>query len=160
MNFSPSSATPARLPDVGSDRRALVCDDDTTTSRALGAILARCGFEVVASVDSFGAALIEAGLSQPDVVVLELATAGDLGVRVVDALKSGFPDCAIVVLSPFETLRDLLLEAGAYAVVSNAGRDLREVERCLVRLSQELHRSASDPAVPVAQGAAPAAAQD
>ncbi|MGH9177372.1 MAG: response regulator [Acidimicrobiales bacterium] len=143
---------------MGSDRRrALICDDDESTSHALGAILPRCGFEVVATVESFGAALVEAALARPDVVVVELATAGDLGVHVVDAIEAALPGCAIVVLSPFEALRASLLEAGAYDVVSNAERDLRDLQRCLVRLSQELHRSEPGP---VAQVGGPPAAQD
>jgi ActR/RegA family two-component response regulator len=156
--LQPLFSDAVQTPDVGTDRRrAVVCEDDATTSRVLGAILRRCGFEVVSTVDTFGAALINVALTQPDVVVVELATAGDLGVTVVDTLKEALPDCAVVVLSPFEALHDLVRKAGAYDVVSNAWRDVRDLEGCLVRLSQDLRRS--DPG-PVTQVAGQAAALD
>ena len=117
-------------------RRALVCNDDAVTSRAVQAILTRCGFDVVTTVESSAAALLSAELSPPDLVVLDLAVAGDLGVRAIGAFRAAVPRCAIVVLSPFEALRAPALAAGAHAVVSNTGKDLRELEVWLLRLSE------------------------
>lgn len=101
------------------------------------AILARCGFDLVGSVESAGDALVAVELATPDVVVVDLTLTGDLGVRVVTALRAAQPRCAVVVLSPFPSLRQSALEAGAYDFVADSSSDLRELERCLRRLADE-----------------------
>ena len=105
------------------------------------AILAGCGFEMVASVESAGEALVAASLSEPDVVVVDLALTGDLGLKVISALRTAQPSCAVVVLSPFPSLRGPALEAGAYDFVADSSSDLRELERCMRRLSDARRRA-------------------
>lgn len=117
--------------------RGLVCDDAPASRRAVEAILAGCGFEVVASVGSAAEALVATELSSPDVIVLDLALTGDLGLRVVAALRAAHSGCAVVVLSSFASLRRPALDAGAYDFVADAGADLRELEGCLRRLADE-----------------------
>ena len=143
MNFRRSSDTGAHTPLVSATRpRGLVCDDEPASRRAVEAILAGCGFEVVASVGSAAEALVATELSSPDVVVLDLALAGDLGLRLIAALRFAQPGCAVVVLSSFTSLRRPALDAGAYDFVADAGADLRELEACLRRLVDERARVA------------------
>ena len=117
--------------------RALVWDDDPSTSRAVTAILCRSGFEVIATVVSPADALMAVEFSAPDVVVVDLALTGDLGLGMISAFRAAQPRCAIVVLSPFEALRPAAIAAGAYDVVVNAASDLRALERCLVRAAAD-----------------------
>lgn len=138
MNFSWSSGCGAHTTPVTPARpRGLVCDDDASSRRAVEAILERCGFHVVASVASAAEALVAAELSAPDVIVLDLALTGDLGLRVIAALRAADAGCAVVVLSAFTSLRGPALDAGAYDFVADAGADLRELEGCLRRLVDE-----------------------
>jgi len=117
--------------------RALVWDDEPATSRAIAAILRRSGFEVIATVVSPADALLTAELSALDVVVVDLALTGDLGLGMIGALRAAQPRCAIVVLSPFEALRPAAMAAGAYDVVADAGEDLRALEQCLLRVAAD-----------------------
>lgn len=128
---------------TGSLLRGLVCDDAPASRHAVEAILTRSGFEVVGSFGSVPETLLAAELSAPDVIVLDLALAGDLGLRVIAALQAARPGCAVVVLSPFASLRGSTLEAGAYDFVPDPGLDLRELERCIRRLAGE-RRSTTD----------------
>ena len=117
--------------------RALLWDDDPSSSRAVAAILRRSGFEVIATVVSLADASLAVELSAPDIVVVDLALTGDLGLGMISAFRTAQPRCAIVVLSPFEALRPAAIAAGAYDVVVNAGSDLRALERCLLRAAAD-----------------------
>jgi len=110
--------------------------DDASTRPAVAATMERCGF-AVAVLD--GPAVELAGQARalsPDVLVFDLAGGGVRGLRLVRDLRRAVPRCAIVLLAPFETMRDEAIEAGAYEFV---GRDdLRDLQRCLMRLAAEL----------------------
>lgn len=126
---------------------AAVFEGDYQVSRAVATILADRGFaavsfderpsDLVATVRSLGA----------EVVVLELAMVGVQGLQVVRDLLQAVPGCAVLLLSPFDTLRQPALAAGAFALV---GSDLRALDRCLAQL--ETHRpgpvSISPPGAP------------
>lgn len=103
--------------------------------RALTAILTRRGFTIVATLESAEALLRAAGGTQANVILLDLSLAGVAGVRIVPALLTVAPGCAVILLSPFGGLRGAAVEAGAYDLVDPS--DLRDLERCLDRLSTE-----------------------
>ncbi len=110
--------------------------DDVNTRDAVAAIMERCGFAaaLMPGPPSHLAAQVRRRSSQ--LLVLDLASAGTRGLRIVDTLQRAVPSCAVVLLAPFEGLRAAALEAGAYDL---AGRDdLRDLERCLRRLTAEL----------------------
>lgn len=115
--------------------RALVYEDDAATRRAVGVIADRCGFDVVGEVESAADAVLAAELSRPDAIVVDLALTGVLGLGILRTLQVAAPECAIVVLSSFETMRRPALQAGAYEFVGNS--DLRRLERCLRRVARE-----------------------
>ena len=107
---------------------AAVFEGDYPTSRAVQAVLEAHGFGVVSfserpadvasTVKSLGA----------EVVVLELAMAGASGLQVVRDVTGGVPGCTVILLSPFEALRDHAVAAGAYALI---GTDLDGLDACL-----------------------------
>lgn len=115
--------------------RALSCNDDAPSRRAVAAILRRCGYDVVGDVRSAAEAIVAAAVGQPDAIVLDLGRTGDLGLGALDALHEASPGCAVIVVSSFETMRSAALEAGAYGFVGNS--DLRALERSLRRLAAE-----------------------
>ena len=113
--------------------RAVSCTDSAANRRAVEAILLRGGFHIFAEVGSALDAIAAASVGQPDVVVLDIALTGDLGLRALRELHDAAPACAVIVVSSFETLRPASLAAGAYEFVGNA--DLRALERALRRLA-------------------------
>lgn len=121
------------------DARALVCGDGAASGGALQTIVDRSGFRVLASVDSAERLLWMAATSRPDVIVLHLGVVGFCGLRIVGILKAVDPDCAVVLVSPFVTLRGPAMEAGAYDLVD--ADDLRDLQRCLARLRDDATRS-------------------
>ena len=96
------------------------------------AILDRCGFDAVRDTSSVGEALDLAREAAPDVVVVDLLSAGVLGLGLVRSLRCVAPECRVIVLSAFDTLRPAALEAGALELVASS--DLRLLEACLRRL--------------------------
>ena len=72
----------------------------------------------------------------PDVVVLDLASSGGRGLRIVDDVHAAVPSAAVVLLAPFEGLRTSAVSAGAYDLVGTD--DLRPLGRTLRRLAAEL----------------------
>lgn len=120
----------------GQPLRWLCWIDEPNTSRAVGAVLRRCGFETAGAVTSPAEALVATGGCEPDVVVLDLALTGELGLGAVQALHAVAPKCAVVVVSSFDTMRPAALQAGAYDFVGLS--DLRLLERCMRRLAADL----------------------
>lgn len=121
----------------GRPLRALCWLDEPDTRRAVGAILDRAGFHVVGEANSARPALVAAGAYKPHAVVLDLALTGDLGLAAVRTLHGVARDCAVVVMSSFDTMKPAALQAGAYDLVGHS--DLRLLERCLQRLAAEVH---------------------
>ncbi len=121
----------------------LICDDDLASRRALGAILTRNGFHTMAAVRSAEDLIANAGLPGVRVIVLDLALAGVAGLGIIPALRLAAPSSAIVVLSSFRDLRSAAVRAGAYDLIDP--RDLRDLDRCLDRLSAEVDDRAAGP---------------
>lgn len=107
--------------------------DDEETARAVEAILDRCGFDLVTGTSSLCEVLDQVQLAAPDVAVVDLLSAGLLGLGLVRSLRRVAPECRVIVLSTFDTLRPAALEAGALELVPST--DLRLLEACLRRLS-------------------------
>lgn len=105
--------------------RALVCADEPGLLHAVRVMLEQNGVEVVATVDKGDQAVFAARATDPDLVILDLALSGALGLRLVGALRAAVPDTAVVVVSPFESLRRAAVGAGALDLVSP--RDIRRL---------------------------------
>ena len=117
---------------------ALVCDDEPAGRRAVEAILRRCGFAVITTALSATEGLKSATASPVDVVVVDLALTGERGLGMIQAFRQAQPDCAVVVLSPFESLRTPAMAAGAYAFVATWRSDPQSLERCLGEAADRL----------------------
>lgn len=107
---------------------AAVFEGDYPTSRAVQAILEARGFEVVAFSERPVDIVSTVKSVRAQLVVLELAMAGARGLQLVRDIAEGAPGCAVVLLSPFDALREPALAAGAYDLV---GSDLRRLAACL-----------------------------
>lgn len=119
---------------------AVVCEDDAVVAAALVDTLnGLFGFDVVARVDSGDDALAAVARAKPDIVVVDLALAGDRGLRIVTDLRKAAPDCAVVVVVPyrFGGLRASAEEAGAMALMELS--DLRPLRPCLERIHIRAH---------------------
>lgn len=133
---------------------AAVFEADRVTSRAVGAIVEGCGFDVVSFADPPVDVVSTVKALRPEVVVLELAIAGAQGLRIVRDLLDAAPGCAVILLAPFENLREPAISAGAFELITN---DLGTLERCLHELQGRRATSASEPAAGAAPGSAPTA---
>lgn len=109
---------------------------DASTRTAVVATMERGGFAVVILDGPAPELVAQARVRSPDVVIFDLADGGVRGLRLVRDLRRALPRCAIVVLGPFETLRDEAIEAGAYELVGTD--DLRDLQRCLERIGADL----------------------
>jgi len=105
--------------------RALVCADEPGLLHAVRVMLEQNGVEVVATVGTGDQVVFAARATDPDLVILDLALSGALGLRLVRALREAVPDAAVVVLSPFESLRGAAVRSGALELVGL--RDLRRL---------------------------------
>jgi DNA-binding response OmpR family regulator len=112
--------------------RAMVYDGEESSRRAISAVAERAGSVVVGTSDSTPI-LSDLRASLPDLIVLELALAGERGLGIVSVLLGELPVSAVILLSPFETLRTPALEAGAYELVGK--RDLRDLAGAVRRLA-------------------------
>lgn len=137
---------------------AVICEDDTLAATALVDTLnGLYGFEVVALVTSGDDVVAATARTQPNVVVVDLALAGEAGLRIVAALREAAPGCAVVVLvaSPFGRLRASAEDAGAMALVEMD--DLRPLRRCLEQVHLRSHAE-NCPSCPAARPPGTAAA--
>lgn len=121
--------TPKGIPRL----RAVVCGVDAAVVR----LLYVCGFDLVASFELVAAASAAVEEAHPDVVVVDVATCGVVGLPAISGLREASPVSAVIVLSPFEQLRAAALEAGALAMVTND--DLRPLLLCLEGIRQAAH---------------------
>lgn len=101
----------------GARGRAVVCVSDDAVKPPVAHALDQHGFDVVAEVDRGIEALPVVAEYEPDVVVLDVALLGTLGVRLLSLLTTLAPDVEIIVLGTLGTVNLAVLEAGARAVV-------------------------------------------
>ncbi len=121
---------------------AAVFEGDYPTGRAVQAILERHGFAVVSFGERPPDVASTVKLLDASLVVLELAMVGAAGLGVVRHLLDAVAGCAVILLSPFDTLRGAALAAGAFELV---GTDLAALDVCLGRLLAERRSAGSRP---------------
>ena len=138
---------------------AAVFEGDYPTSRAVQAMVRGRGYRVVSFEERPVDVAATVKCLGADLVVLELAMVGALGLRVVREVVDAVPGCTVILLSPFETLREPALAAGAFELVGN---NLQALDLCLRRLpgrtrSESASASTSDAqSSPMNSGAGPA----
>jgi DNA-binding NarL/FixJ family response regulator len=83
--------------------RVLIADDHPVVRRGMGALLASLdGVQVVGEAEDGAAAVREAQLNRPDVVVMDLQMPVLDGVEATRRLAAAVPDTAVLVLTMFE----------------------------------------------------------
>lgn len=96
---------------------AVVCDADTAARYRVRRILEDGGYGIVVE-SAYGVdALLAAQREQPDLVVLDLGSAGALGVYVIAAIRHAAP-CEVIAFAPFDGLAEAAEEAGAAVVLA------------------------------------------
>ncbi len=110
----------------------LLCDDGATSCLAVERAVTAAGFEVVANVSRWSAALQTLADVSIDVVVLDLALAGSVGIRIVGVLQAVAPNVEVIVLTPFANIDPELRRSGAFSVIDPS--DLRPLGLALRRL--------------------------
>jgi DNA-binding NarL/FixJ family response regulator len=107
----------------------LLCAEATVPCAVLERTAADAGFEVVGKVRHWSEAVERVADLSVDVVVVDLALAGSVGVRLVTVLRSAAPSCEVIVVSPLRDIDLASLEAGAAEVVHPT--DLRPLATAL-----------------------------
>ncbi len=125
--------------------RVLVVDDEPQIRKALRLNLVARGYEVELAA-SGEEALVAAGQSKPDVVLLDLGLPGIDGVEVIEGIR-GWSDVPIVVLSARGAERDKVdaLDAGADDYVTKPFGS----EELLARLRAAVRRHRPAPETPI-----------
>jgi len=98
------------------DIRVLIADDHPVVRRGIGALLASLpGVRVVGEAADGAAAVREAQLTRPDVVMMDVQMPAVDGVEATRRLATALPDTAVLVLTMFEDDETVLsaMRAGA-----------------------------------------------
>lgn len=94
---------------------AVICDADPMARHRAVHVLEAAGFRTVEA--AYGVeALLAAEVHRPRVVVLDLESAGVLGLYAIAAIRRAAP-CRVIVFVPFDTLADAAIEHGASVVL-------------------------------------------
>jgi DNA-binding NarL/FixJ family response regulator len=88
--------------------RVLVVDDHPLTRDALGALLRAHGFELAGFAADGEEAIVAAGSTRPDLVLLDLSMPGLDGLAALPRLREAAPGCEVVVLTASGTEENLL----------------------------------------------------
>lgn len=115
---------------------AVICEDDPGLATALSATVTHLyGVRVAASVSSASDATAATALCRPDLVVIDLAIAGEQGLGVIGVLHDAAPGCAVVVVVPpaFVGLQSDAVASGAMTLVEST--DLRSLQCCIEHLT-------------------------
>lgn len=117
--------------------RAVVCTDDEVLGRAVALLLHASGLEVVGIADTPDRVVEAARGRRLDVIVGDIAALGVRGLAGLTMLRECAPGCAVALVSPFPSLAEAALEAGASAVVNRD--DLRPLLDVLSALRARAH---------------------
>ncbi len=93
--------------------RVLVVDDQADLRLLLGIHLAVDGHEVVGEATDLAAAVSQAAMLAPDVVIVDQELPDGLGTGAVPALRAAVPGVRILVYSADPAVRELAARAGA-----------------------------------------------
>lgn len=97
--------------------RAVLCVAEEVLNLQLRHALQISGFAVVAQVERGIETLPAVADTDPDLILVDVALVGTVGLRLLGMIKELAPGATVVALSPFATIDVHVLEAGADAVV-------------------------------------------
>ena len=144
---SPRSVAASRNPE--GPLRIHVVDDHPIFRRGVAALVADCpGIEICAESDGDSATLDQMRRSAADVYLIDIALAGGSGIDLVKRLRSGMPECRILMVSNHSesAFAERALRAGAsgYLNKREAGPELLTAIRQIAEGSYYLNGSATD----------------
>lgn len=114
--------------------RVVVCGDNAAVPR----LLHRCGFTVLADVELVLEAMTLVEREHPDVVVVDIASCGILGLGVLPQFAEVSPKSVVIVLSPYENTLGAALQPGeAVKILSSC--DLRPLLAYLEDIQRVAH---------------------
>lgn len=126
--------------------RVLVVDDDTETLALLQEILVKEGYEVSIAEDA-NAALREATLKEPDVVITDIQMPGMDGVTLLAELRTRFPKTLVILATAFGSLKTAVdgIKAGAFDYLAKPFiiDDIRLVTKRAIEHKQVLNENQS-----------------
>jgi DNA-binding NarL/FixJ family response regulator len=114
--------------------RLVLCEDDPVMQRWCMRLADDAGVELVGTTSRWADALELVVESEADAILIDIATVGRLGIRLIRALRRLAPSCEVLVLSPFRSIDLAALEAGASAIADPS--DPRPVAVALRRLAE------------------------
>jgi DNA-binding NtrC family response regulator len=117
--------------------RVVLCEDDPVLRRWVLRLAEDVDVTIVATTDQWARALEEIVEHEADAVVIDLATVGRVGVRLIHALRRLAPNCEVMVISPLRTIDLAVTEAGASVVTGPS--DLRPIAAGLAGLRNAKH---------------------
>jgi two-component system NtrC family response regulator len=102
-----------------SKKRILVVDDDESLRWVTQAQLQQSGYDVVAAADA-DAALEQVRSLAPDLVVTDLKMPGMSGLDLLKAIRAGYPEILVIVVTAFGTVETAVeaMKAGAYDYIT------------------------------------------
>jgi DNA-binding NarL/FixJ family response regulator len=121
-----------------SDIRVLIADDHPVVRRGLGALLSTVGgFEVVGEAEDGAAAVREAQLLRPDVVLMDVRMPGVDGVEATRRIRAAVPQTAVLVLTMYDDDATVFtaMQAGArgYLLKGAEQDEIADAIRAVVR---------------------------
>jgi DNA-binding response OmpR family regulator len=96
--------------------RLVLCEDDPVMQRWCLRLAADAGVEVLGVTSRWADALEMVVEHEADALLVDIATVGRLGVRLIRAVRRLAPTCEVLVLSPFRSIDLAAAEAGASTI--------------------------------------------
>jgi DNA-binding response OmpR family regulator len=115
--------------------RLVICEDDADLRRRILLLAESSGLEVVAVTDRWSDAMSLVVENEAQGVVVDVATVGQVGLRLLQALRRLAPSCRILLVSDLPDLAEAAQAAGADVVVSPS--DLRPLASAFEQLRTE-----------------------
>jgi ActR/RegA family two-component response regulator len=117
----------------------LLCEETTLLAEVVRRTVLNAGFVIATEVTRWIEAVEQTAQLRPDVVVVDLALAGQIGLQLVSALRAVAPECPVIVVLPLGVMPDATVLEGVAAVIDPT--DLRPLGRALDDIAGGAHQA-------------------
>lgn len=124
------------MPDSQEQARVVLCEDDPVLRDWVLREARSIGIEVVCTTSSWPESLGAVVDRDAHAFIVDLATVGRVGLRLLRAVRELVPTCQVMVITPLHAVDLSALDAGAAVVVGPD--DLRELAAAMRRLQAEV----------------------
>lgn len=108
-----------------------MCQDDPDTRSAIVAALSTSGVRLDVHVRDGADAVVLARQRQPDIAIIDIPTAGSLGIQIVQEIRAVAPGCTVIATSPLWDLEHRSIQGRGDALLNS--RDITGLKRALMR---------------------------